>query len=131
MKWRQHLAPLVAGVAIGLCVLMIRIVFVTGASMEPALRKGDICIVLKGLTAKPGDMVLYQRPPNRPTVHRVLRVTNDGSLVTQGDANPIPDFDTVKPEQIIGPVVVVVPVGAALTGWKQATMDATLLNHPE
>lgn len=110
---------------------MVRIVFVTGASMEPALRKGDICIVLKGLTVTEGDMVLYRRPPNRPTIHRVIRVTDDGSLVTQGDANLIPDFDTVKPEQIIGPVVIVVPIGAALTGWKQATMDATLLNHRE
>jgi len=131
MSWRQYLAPLFGGMMIGLCLLMLRIVFVTGASMEPALSKGDICIVVRGLTVQEGDIIFYRKPQSRPVVHRVLAVTRAGAFVTQGDANEFPDFEPVLREELIGPVVIVIPTGAAVMGWKQATMDATLLNHLE
>lgn len=131
MSWRQYLAPLLGGIIIGLCLLMLRIVFVTGASMEPALSKGDVCIVVRGLAAQKGDIIFYGKSQSRPTVHRVLRVTRAGAFVTQGDANEFPDFEPVLPEEVIGPVVIVIPTGAAWTEWKQATMGAKLLNHLE
>lgn len=91
-------------------------VYVGGASMSPALVKGDLAIVHRGQTdAKAGDIVLVDKPGwPAGVLHRVVSVAFDGGLQLRGDANPVPDFDPVAPSSVRGVVSVVVPSGRLL-----------------
>jgi len=120
-----------AGAVFGLCVLFLRVVVVTGSSMEPALSKGDVCLVLRGQKVGAGDVVLYRRSGDRQVVHRVMKVGEDHRVITKGDANRAEDRDPVPRDDVVGPVVLVLPVGTAVEGWIHATMGATLLNQPK
>lgn len=74
---------------------------VLSGSMEPTLSKGDLIIVQKTDTVKPGDIVVYQSGSSL-IVHRVISVDGD-TVVTQGDANNIPD-EPLQRSQIKGKV---------------------------
>lgn len=111
-------AMLVASVAVAAGVWAVgarevAFVRVAGGSMYPALRAGDVCIVrLKG-RFETGDVVLFREPGHRTRVlHRVRALGADG-VVTQGDANPVADFEPLPPRSVIGRVAVVVPLGRA------------------
>jgi len=64
---------------------------VTGSSMFPSVRPGDILTVRQcdARNARVGDIALFTRD-RRLFAHRVVAHA-DGSLVTQGDAIPMPD----------------------------------------
>ncbi|WP_205473791.1 S24/S26 family peptidase [Janibacter melonis] len=54
------------------------LVRVTGASMEPTLRAGDLLLARRGASVRPGDVVLCDLPPDpwgRPRPTAVKRVT--------------------------------------------------------
>ena len=80
---------------------------VTG-SMEPTISVGDYVIVKDTPNAelKVGDIVAYYtKDPEiygRLVIHRIKEKFDDGSFVTMGDANPVPDKLTVYPEQALG-----------------------------
>ncbi len=80
---------------------------ITG-SMEPTISTGDYVIVKKEDTEalKVGDIVAYYtKDPQicgRPVIHRIHEIKDDGTFVTWGDANPVPDPLEVYPEQILG-----------------------------
>jgi signal peptidase I len=78
---------------------------VTGTSMLPALRPGDVIeFDARGSTqAEPGDVVLYRRDESL-VVHRVLARDND-CLITQGDSLAAPDA-TVPLADVLGRAVV-------------------------
>lgn len=99
--------------------------------MEPSLVPGDMCLVFKDDTVRPGDVVLYRRPGEGAVLHRVVSVLRDHSVVMKGDANPVPDREAVPAAAVVGRVVFVLPTGAAVRGWMQATVGATLLNLPQ
>lgn len=122
---------LLAGVALGLCVLFVRVAIITGSSMQPTLAPGDICIALKGSGVEAGDVVLFRKPGSRAVVHRVVEIDEGSRVRTRGDANEVEDRDSLPPEAIVGRVVWVLPLGSAAQGWIRATMGATLLNQSE
>ena len=80
---------------------------VTG-SMEPTIFTGDYIIVHKMAPAelKEGDIITYftedEEIKDLLVTHRIINVNDDGTFITQGDANPIPDDIPVKPERILG-----------------------------
>lgn len=80
---------------------------ITG-SMEPTISTGDYVIVKKEETSalKVGDIVAYYtKDPQiygRPVIHRIHEIKDDGTFVTWGDANPVPDPLAVYQEQILG-----------------------------
>ncbi len=80
---------------------------ITG-SMEPTISTDDYVIVKKEETEalKVGDIVAYYtKDPQiygRPVIHRIHEIKDDGTFVTWGDANPVPDPLAVYPEQILG-----------------------------
>ncbi|MBR1824588.1 MAG: signal peptidase I [Ruminococcus sp.] len=80
---------------------------VTG-SMEPSIHVGDYIIVEKTDTdtLEAGDIISFyseQSDINGLLVtHRIAEVEPDGSFVTKGDANPVTDSVTVRPERIVG-----------------------------
>lgn len=122
---------LLAGVALGLCVLFVRVVIITGSSMEPTLVPGDICITWKGSGVQVGDVILFRKPQSRAVVHRVVGIEEGPRFRTRGDANEVDDRESLGPEAIVGRVVWVLPLGSAGQGWIRATMGVTLLNQPE
>ena len=62
---------------------------VLSGSMEPELSVGDLLIVTRADSYRVGDVVVYQSG-RMAVVHRIISM--DGtSVVTQGDANNVPD----------------------------------------
>lgn len=82
----------------------------TGASMMPAVRPGDVITAQRCRTAelKPGEIVLYRRGTGL-VAHRVVRI-DGGRLVTQGDSLPHEDTP-VKEADVMGRVVLVTRSG--------------------
>ena len=91
---------------------------VTGLSMSPALAPGDLAIVRKGASPREGNIVLVRARGHAPVLHRVVTIGPDGSATTRGDANQINDREAVRPNEIAGVVVRVVPAGAFLRRWR-------------
>jgi hypothetical protein len=76
---------------------------VTGTSMLPALRPGDVLEFQPLATiAEPGEIVLYRRGAGL-VVHRVLSRTDSG-LTTQGDSLAAPDAPVAHVD-VLGRVV--------------------------
>lgn len=69
-----------------------------------------------------GDVIVVDRGEPYPLVHRVGDIMNeDGEarLTTKGDHNNSPDTSLVRPEQIIGKVIFVIPELGHLSLWYQ------------
>jgi signal peptidase I len=81
--------------------------FYHGGSMAGTFRPGD-CLVVRLVIweqIRAGDVVVFRghNEENNEIVHRVLSVRS-GGLLTQGDANPLPDPDLVIREDLVGVV---------------------------
>jgi signal peptidase I len=86
---------------------------VESGSMRPAINPGDIVAYqpLHGRTPTKGQVILA-RDPNRPSrllTHRVRTVRRNNTLITQGDANPVPDRLPVRPSALRGLARIRVP----------------------
>ena len=93
---------------------------ITSGSMQPALRPGDVVIATGAEVAKvqPGTIVVFEDPKRHDLVtHRVVSVNEDGTFVTKGDANRIPDPEPIPPENIRGTGRWVVPYVGAPRVW--------------
>lgn len=90
---------------------------VSGGSMNPALQDGDVVVVKRSHAANEGDIALYNRPGFGQVLHRVVDVDAQG-LVTKGDANRSRDLERVRPDDVEGVVVCVVPFGKAVRWWR-------------
>ncbi|MFH1294715.1 MAG: signal peptidase I [Candidatus Aenigmatarchaeota archaeon] len=94
------------------------IVAVQSNSMVPTFYKGDM-LLLSGVGASDiriGDIIVFSTEErNTPIVHRVIRVNEDGTLQTKGDANAGQlDFETkITHESIHGKVMYIIPY----VGW--------------
>lgn len=57
---------------------------VTGVSMKPMLTEGRDTVILMPITADPvaGDIVLYRRDNGKFVLHRIIRVTPEGYLIS-------------------------------------------------
>jgi signal peptidase I len=90
-------------------------VYVAGSSMEPVYAAGDLALYRRaGAGARERDVVLYTRADGARVLHRVTEVLLDRSFVTKGDANAAPDPGSVRPDEVEGVVVAVVPCGRAV-----------------
>ena len=76
----------------------------TGVSMLPLLREGrDLFTVRRkepGEKCRPGDVVLYRRPPNHYVLHRVMKIRNEDYVIL-GD-NCIAREYGIRDEDILG-----------------------------
>lgn len=88
-------------------------VIATG-SMEPLIKPGDVTLVNKNIdraNLRVGDIIQYKKD-NILISHRIIEeVDEDGqkSYRTKGDNNTIADDEPVKPEQIKGTIIKVIP----------------------
>ncbi len=82
----------------------LRLVVVGGNSMRPTYRTGDLLVAWRGEPRR-NDVVVYRpRGLDGAVVHRVVGRTDDGRLLTRGDANLSLDPWTPRPGEIIGVV---------------------------
>lgn len=88
---------------------------VSTGSMEPEIPVGSLIFVTKTDAEKlvPGDIIAYRtgRGTGAPIVHRV--VENDTAakeIITKGDANSAEDLFPVRYDQVVGKVVLSIPV---------------------
>jgi signal peptidase I len=92
---------------------------IVSGSMAPRIKPGDVvCVDPSALSRLArGQVVVVHDPahPGRLLAHRVLDIRPDGSLVTKGDANPVPDSTHVPPGGAVGVVRLVVPSIGRLT----------------
>jgi signal peptidase I len=73
---------------------------VVGGSMAPTINYGDIVIVktMPGSSMQIGDIILFKSNPDdkNPVMHRVISITAESCIQTQGDFNQTPDPDCAK-----------------------------------
>lgn len=95
-------------------------VVMTG-SMRPAIEPGDVVVAapLGEAAPRPGQVILVRDPadPHRLLVHRVVRVQDDGSVVTRGDANRSADSTPVPRADIVGLPRLLVPAVGLPAVW--------------
>ena len=104
-----------------------RYAVVDGASMEPALSRGDLVLVRAGGEPAVGDVVLYRDPEmNVRVLHRVSDVEN-GRLVLRGDANDFLDDARPRPSEVIGTYWFSIPRVGSILLWFAQPLHAALL----
>lgn len=103
-----------------------RPVRVIGGSMRPALSPGDLVVIDVGSRVSRNQIALMRSPRHGLVLHRVIERQPDGSVRTQGDANPIADFDSLAASAVVGPVVLVAPVGALIERWRGSAACDTM-----
>lgn len=107
-------------------------VAVTGDSMLPERREGDLVIVRRQATYGVGDVVVYAIPTGevgegRRVVHRIVGGDERGYAI-QGDNNSSADPWMPSTDEIIGREVLRIPGFAALVGHlRQPTVLAVLI----
>lgn len=85
-------------------------------SMEPTLSQNDFIITYKQDNYKVNDIVTFiAKENNNVTTHRIIKITDNG-YITRGDSKYVTsDDEEITNNDIIGKVVVVVPLlGAVL-----------------
>lgn len=91
-----------------------RYVVVSGASMEPSLRTGDLVVVVRHGSYRRGDVVAYRVPDGEPgagavVIHRVIGGSGQAGYVTQGDNREGRDTWQPKSEDVIGALAFQIP----------------------
>lgn len=79
---------------------------ITSGSMWPALNVNDL-ILMKGISAdqaQVGQVIVFKNVEQGFTIHRLIRIQDDGKLVTKGDANDIED-PSITGSDVIGRIV--------------------------
>lgn len=89
-------------------------VVVSGQSMEPTLSTGDLAVLVRRESYRPGDVVAYHVPHGEPgagavVIHRVIGGSAEVGYVTQGDNRGGPDAWRPKPDDVIGTMAFEIP----------------------
>jgi signal peptidase len=76
-------------------------VMVSGYSMEPTFRNGDLVILRSAPNYKVGDVVAFHAETGI-AIHRIAGVRPDATFITQGDNNPVVDTWHPSPRDVLG-----------------------------
>ena len=92
---------------------------VASSSMEPAVRRGDVVIFGRSEMSEVGvGTVIVFSDHGTSMVHRVVKVNEDATLTTKGDANPSADTSHVTDDDLSGTGFLLVPwVGLPRMWW--------------
>ena len=105
---------------------------VLSGSMEPELAPGDVVIVeeTEPETIEEGDVITFSQGGETPVTHRVIDVRDENGTTafqTQGDANPEPDAELVTDSDLLGAVVVTIPLIGHVIQFTNTTSGFALL----
>ena len=82
---------------------------VLSGSMDPAISTGSVVFTdSRSAFPKPGDIITYKSSGQYVT-HRAVHISEDGYIITKGDANQTEDTSPVSPKQVIGTVSFTIP----------------------
>jgi phage repressor protein C with HTH and peptisase S24 domain len=86
---------------------------VSGPSMVPTLKDGDLLLVRVGAAAKPGDVVVarFRSMPDRLVVKRVRRLTDGGAELVSDNSFAGGDSATHGVADVLGRVILRRPAG--------------------
>ncbi|MFV0526867.1 MAG: signal peptidase I [Acidimicrobiales bacterium] len=93
-------------------------VAIKGGSMTPSIEPGSV-VVLEPVAAGDdlvGRVATFNAERGLVT-HRIVEVTDEGTMVTKGDANAQADTDNIAVDEIIGVGRVVVPLVGLPSYW--------------
>lgn len=94
---------------------------ITGHSMEPAIARGDVVVVRPAPPAAyvPGAVITFSdiNRPGHLITHRVIKVNDDGTLVTRGDNNHDTDPQATPVSSVKGRAVLRVPFVGRPVVW--------------
>jgi signal peptidase I len=94
---------------------------VMSGSMSPHIRTGDVVATVGAAPSalRPGWVLLFDDPdrPGRVRLHRLLRRTPEGLLVTKGDANAQPDPTPIAASAVRGVARVRIPFAGLPKLW--------------
>lgn len=96
-----------------------RAIVISGDSMEPTLGRGDVVVAAAPPSSgalRRGSVVTFREGPLLVT-HRVVQTNRDGTITTQGDANPDADSTDVQRRSVVGVARMVVPDIARPRQW--------------
>ena len=100
---------------------------VLSGSMEPTLHVDDLVLVRKAESYDLNEVVVYQERSGSLVIHRIVALfESDGSVITQGDANNVPD-EPIALTQIKGHMVARVPLVGAVVRFATSLPGAVLL----
>lgn len=85
-------------------------IIVSGRSMEPTLRSGDLAILRKRPAYGVGDIVAYP-VHGGVVIHRIVGGNATDGFITQGDNRKEPDSWRPKPDQVLGKQWLRIPGG--------------------
>lgn len=122
--WAQ--VSLVAIAAILALAMSHRTVLIAGGSMEPNLHRGAVLLtaIPSRERTEPGAIAVF-RTDDATVTHRIVGANLDGTFVSKGDANPIPDSTPLRREQIEGVGRMVVPlIGLPKVWWADRNLRA-------
>jgi len=89
-----------------------KIFTVQSGSMEPEIKTGSIIVIREEEEYLKNDIVTIRVPngEGETYTHRISEVTNEGKLITKGDANDSADPETISQEDIIGKLLFKIPL---------------------
>ena len=82
---------------------------IESSSMEDTIEMGGYVVVdYNSKDYQVGDIISYHKDNNVYT-HRIVTINDDGSYITKGDANSMPNIDPVYYYEIVGEVIEIYP----------------------
>jgi signal peptidase I len=140
-RLRHATYALVAGMLLGWLLLLrptalggpASYVFVTGVSMEPTLRTGDLVVLHEADAYAPGDVVAFRVPEGQPgegalVIHRIVGGSADTGFVMQGDNVRAPDDWHPAGSDVVGRQWFHVPGAGTVVAWiRQPAVFASLM----
>ena len=133
---RTLLIALAAIVACGCALLLVgpralggptSILAVSGNSMEPRIKAGDLILVRSGGPYHVGQIVAYHNIPASATfLHRIIAVRGTG-FAMKGDNNGWIDPGTAQPQQILGSLWIRIPGAGSAFKWVATPLHGALL----
>jgi len=99
---------------------------ILSGSMEPALSPGDVVIISDSASVQIGDVITFDGGDTVPITHRIIGV-EDGQYITKGDANENVDGAPVPPANVLGRVVLTIPVVGYVILWANTPVGQILL----
>ena len=124
VRWALNAAVALV-LAVGLWVLLAPLplggdmayIILTGNSMSPRFRKGDLVVTRRMAVYQVGDIVAYRHPQIGYVFHRIVDVDRDGRFVLKGDHNHWQDEYHPAPEEIVGRLVGHIRGGGRVFLW--------------
>ena len=109
------------------------VVVLSGSSMVPALRPGDVALIYKTHIAEVqvNDIIAFKAADQMIVVHRVLEKSVDSSgstyIVTKGDSNQWNDKERIDESNYLGKVYQILPRGGMFITTLQNPLILILL----